>query len=71
MISSGEDARVVAEAWLRENDQQFRYEHLSTKRDGRGWVLVFAVFDLGGHTVDGPGVLVVDPQSGSVSTTFS
>lgn len=70
MISSGEDARAVAEKWLRENDQQFRYEHLSTNREAEGWVLVFAVFDLGGRGIDGPGILIVDPQSGEVSTTF-
>lgn len=70
MISTGADARAVAETWLRKNGPQFRYEHLSTNREAEGWVLVFAVFDLAGHAIDGPGVLIVDPQSGAVSTTF-
>lgn len=70
MISDAETARAVVDKWLGTNGRTFRYEHLSTKRDARGWVLVFAVFSADGYEIDGPCVLIVNPASGEVLTDY-
>jgi hypothetical protein len=71
MIASEHEAKRAVDVWLRENGGSFRYEHLSVKRDSRGWVVVLAVFAQEGYEIDGPYVLVVDPVTGVVDTGYS
>jgi len=68
VISDADTARAVVDNWLRTNGKTFRYEHLSTKRDTRGWVLVFAVFSEYGYEIDGPCVIIVNPANGEILT---
>ena len=70
MIASELEAKEVVNTWLKENGGSFRYEHLSVKRDARGWVVLLAVFAKEGYELDGPYVLLVDAASGSVSTSY-
>jgi len=66
MILSEASARAAVDNWLAENGRLFRYEHISTKLDSRGWIVVLAVLTSEGWEVDGPYVLVVDPATGTV-----
>lgn len=70
MITSEHDACREVDTWLQENGGSFRYEHLSVKRDSRGWVVVLAVFAREGYEIDGPIVLVVDPVTGVVRAGY-
>ena len=70
MIRSEDEARRAVDGWLETNGGSFRYECLSVKRDSRGWVVVLAIFAPEGYEIDGPLVLVVDPVSGVVRTTY-
>lgn len=67
-VRSEEEAKAAVAAWLLTNGGEFRYEPLSVRRESTEWILVHAVFMKEGHEVDGPIVLMVDAQSGRVST---
>jgi hypothetical protein len=69
MIKSAKDARAVVDAWVRENWSGFGYQHLSTKREGGAWIVLFVVSTRDGHELDGPVVFVVDSASGRIRMT--